>query len=80
MSSSPLIEKSYTFSIGIAQFCWAIQNDRREFVLTKQLLKSGTSIGANIEEATQAESTKDFISKLRLNLSVICPLLSVIFM
>ena len=42
-------------------------NDKREFVISKQLLRSGTSIGANIEEANQAESKSDFIHKLSIS-------------
>ena len=60
---SPLQEKSYKFAVKIANFCLALQKEKREYVMTKQLLKSGTSVGANIEEASQAQSKPDFISK-----------------
>ncbi len=51
----------------IVFFCKKLQ-EQKEFVLSKQLLKSGTSIGANIEEANQAQSKSDFISKLCISL------------
>ena len=60
-----LREKSYTFALGVVAYC-RILYFKREYVLAKQLLKSGTSVGANIEEATQAQSRADFISKLSI--------------
>ena len=63
-----ILDKSYAFAISIVHFCMRIQSERKEYVLTKQLLKSGTSIGANVEEAEQAQSKKDFISKLSIAL------------
>ncbi|MBI1812786.1 four helix bundle protein [Candidatus Peregrinibacteria bacterium] len=65
---SPLLEKSYDFAVRIAIFCREIQTKQKEYVLTKQLLRSGTSIGANIAEATQGQSRNDFISKLSIAL------------
>ena len=61
-------EKSYAFALLIVEFCWKMQKELKEFVLSRQLLKSGTSIGANIEEALQARSKKDFIAKLSISL------------
>jgi len=55
------------FSLEIIKFCRKLIN-RKEFVIGKQLLKSGTSVGANIEEAQQAQSKKDFVSKLSISL------------
>jgi four helix bundle protein len=66
--SNPLLEKSYVFAVQIVQLCRFLQKHEKEFVLSAQLLKSGTSIGANIEEATQAQSKSDFISKLSIAL------------
>jgi four helix bundle protein len=65
-SNNVIQEKSYCFAIRIVKLCRNLQKDKREFVLSKQLLKSGTSIGANIEEAIGAQSTKDFLSKLAI--------------
>jgi len=58
-------EKTYQFSLNIIDL---YQNlcKQQEFVLSKQLLKSGTSIGANVEEATAAQSKKDFIAKMSI--------------
>jgi len=60
--------KSYDFALRIVLFVKNLQKDQKEFVLTKQLLRSGTSIGANIEEALQGQSRKDFIAKLSISL------------
>ena len=64
-----LIElKSFDFAVRIVKLCTYLQNDRKEYVLSKQLLRSGTSIGANIAEAQQAQSRPDFISKMNIAL------------
>jgi four helix bundle protein len=59
-------EKSFAFAIQIVQLCQEIQENKKEFVLTRQLLRSGTSIGANVREALNGESTPDFIHKLSI--------------
>lgn len=64
--NNPLKDKSYAFALEII-LVTKLMNENREFVLAKQLLKSGTSIGANIEEANQAESKADFIHKLSIS-------------
>jgi four helix bundle protein len=61
-----LKEKSYQFALKIIRVYQSLQNDKREFVLSKQLLRSGTAIGALVEEANQAESRADFIHKLSI--------------
>ena len=64
-----LIEtKSFDFAVRIVKLCTSLQTDRKEYVLSKQLLRSGTSIGANITEAQQAQSRPDFISKMSIAL------------
>ena len=60
-------EKSYDFAIVIVRLV-KILMEKKEFVLSKQLLRSGTSIGANIREAVQAQSKADFIHKLSIAL------------
>ncbi|MBU0767168.1 four helix bundle protein [Patescibacteria group bacterium] len=60
-------EKSFNFAEKIVHFCRYLQK-KREYVISRQLLKSGTSIGANIEEAQFAESKKDFIHKMHISL------------
>ncbi|MBQ3192778.1 MAG: four helix bundle protein [Oscillospiraceae bacterium] len=66
MSESPLRDKSKDFAKHIVVLCRDIKSAHRETVMTNQLLRSGTSIGANIHEAQYAQGTKDFISKLEI--------------
>ena len=61
-------EKSFRFAVRIVNLCRYLQTEQKEFVLTKQLLKSGTSIGANVSESQQAQSRPDFVSKLNIAL------------
>ena len=61
-------EKSYLFSIRIVKLCNFLQVTKREHVMTKQLLRAGTSIGANVAESQQAQSRPDFIHKLNIAL------------
>ena len=64
-----LIEiKSFQFATRIVKLYRYLQNNKKEYVLSKQLLRSGTSIGANIVEAEQAQSKADFISKISIAL------------
>lgn len=58
--------KSYAFAVKIIKIYQFLANDKKEFVLSKQLLRSGTSIGANIEEAIGGQSSKDFYAKLTI--------------
>ena len=60
-------EKSFAFAIEIVSI-YKILAERKEFVLSKQLLRSGTSIGANIRESEHAQSKADFIHKLSIAL------------
>lgn len=68
MSDSPLITKSKGFALAIIKLCNTVKKEHRESVLTNQLLRSGTSIGANIREAFFAHSKPDFIAKLQIAL------------
>ena len=61
-------EKSFAFAIRIVNLYKYLNETKKEFVLSKQLLRSGTSIGANIAEAEQAQSTPDFVSKMSVAL------------
>ena len=61
-------EKSFIFALKIVKICRKLVDDKREYVLSKQLLRSGTAIGALIREAEHGESTKDFIHKLSIAL------------
>lgn len=60
-------EKSFVFAVEIV-YLYKILTKKKEFVLSKQLLRSGTSIGANIREAEHAQSKADFIHKLSISL------------
>jgi four helix bundle protein len=65
-------EKSFDFSVRIVNLYKHLTSNKQEYVLSKQLLRAGTSIGANICEAEQAQSTSDFISKLSISLKESC--------
>lgn len=68
MSESILREKAKDFAKSIVFITKNIKDNKREIVLTNQLLRSGTSIGANIHEAQYAQGKADFISKLEIAL------------
>ena len=60
--------KSFKFSVRIVNLYKYILNSKKEYIMSKQLLRAGTSIGANIAEAEQAQSRADFTSKLNIAL------------
>ena len=61
-----LKEKSYLFAIRAVKLYQFLKEEKKEFTLSKQILRSGTSIGANVEEAIGAQSEKDFYMKLNI--------------
>ena len=61
-------EKSFAFAVRIVKRYQHLQNVKHEYVLSKQLIRSGTSIGANISEAQQGQSRADFVSKMSIAL------------
>ena len=61
-----LQQKTYAFAIRIVKACQYIMTEKKEYVLSKQLLRCGTSIGANTEEAIGGQSEKDFYAKLHI--------------
>ena len=64
-----LIEKkSFEFAVRIVKLCQYLQKNKNEYMLSKQIMRSGTSIGANIAEAQRAQSTADFVSKMKIAL------------
>lgn len=65
---SVLLDKSTELALEIIQYYKWLTSKKKEYVLSKQLLRSGTSIGANIREANYAISEADFISKLQIAL------------
>lgn len=58
--------KSYDFAVKSVMLCKEIMNKEKEYVLSKQLLRSATSIGANVEEAIGGQSRRDFFAKLTI--------------
>lgn len=67
MKQNVIKEKSFAFAIEIV-FLYKVLVEKKEFVLSKQILRSGTSIGTNIREAEHAQSKADFIHKLSIAL------------
>ena len=68
MTNQNVQDKSFAFAIRIVNLSKYLQSEKKEFVLSKQVLRSGTSIGANLSEAQQAQSRADFTSKLNIAL------------
>ena len=66
--ASVLLDKSKAFALAIIKVCNTVKNTKHESVLTNQLLRSGTSVGANIREAFYAHGRADFIAKLQIAL------------
>jgi four helix bundle protein len=60
-----IVKKSFDFALRIIDLYKSL-TEQREFIISKQLLRSGTSIGANIQESTAAQSKKDFINKMSI--------------
>lgn len=65
MKNNPIKERSFKFALSIIKLYKKLQG-QNEFIISKQLLRSGTSIGANIEEVTAAQSKKDFLHKMSI--------------
>lgn len=65
ISSNIIVDKSIEFSLSIITFCEELETNKK-LVIARQLLRSGTSIGANIHEAQNAESKMDFIHKMKI--------------
>ena len=66
--TSPLQDKSKAFALEIIKVCNEVKRSKRESVLTNQLIRSGTGVGANIREAMYAHGKADFIAKLQIAL------------
>jgi four helix bundle protein len=67
MKESPLRDKSEKFADRILKLHKYLNSQKKEFIMAKQILRSGTSIGANIAEAGFGASTKDFLNKLQIS-------------
>ncbi len=68
MKENDVKEKSFDFALRIVKLYKYLSEEKKEYVLSKQLLRSGTSVGALIRESEQAESKADFIHKLAISL------------
>lgn len=68
MKSNVVKEKSFAFAIRIVNLYKFLTSEKKEFVLSKQLLRSGTAVGALVREAEQGESKADFVHKLAIAL------------
>lgn len=66
MQQSIIQEKSFGFAIRIVKLYVFLKDEKKEYVLSKQILRSGTAIGAIIEEALGGQSNKDFLSKISM--------------
>lgn len=66
MKESVVHQKSSAFAVRIVRLSQYLCSEKREFVLSKQILRSGTSIGANVEEASGGQSKRDFLSKMSI--------------
>jgi len=65
MASNLIVELTFEFSLEIIRYCEELEKQRK-YVIARQLLKSGTSIGANVSEAQSPESKADFIHKMKI--------------
>ena len=68
MESSPLVVKSKAFAIRIVKLCKYLDEEKRENIIRKQIVRSGTSIGANLAESQYAQSRDDFFTKISVAL------------
>jgi four helix bundle protein len=68
MKNNAILDKSFNFSVRIINLYKFLNYEKREFVLSKQILRCGTAIGAMVREAQHAESNADFIHKLSIDL------------
>jgi len=69
MSTNSIVgDKSFAFSVRIVKLCRYLNDEKKEYVLSKQLLRSGTSIGANVQEALNGQSKRDFLAKMNIAL------------
>lgn len=67
-TNNQIVDRSFQFAVRVIRCYQHLCQTKKEFVLSKQLLKSGTSIGANVREAQDAQSKRDFLSKMGIAL------------
>ena len=63
-----ILNKSKAFAVNVVRLCQSLQSEKHEYILSKQILRSGTSIGANAKEAINGSSNKDFGNKMTIAL------------
>ena len=68
MQNNVIVEKSFDFAVRIVNLCKHLRRNKKEFVLSKQVLRCGTSIGANVAEAQRGQSRADFAAKMNIAL------------
>ena len=68
MRENVIVKKSFAFSVRIVNLNKYLSQEKKEYVISKQIYKSGTSIGANVAEAQKAQSTADFVAKMKIAL------------
>lgn len=68
MKQNIILDMSFAFAVRIVELSNYLANEKKEYVLSRQVLRSGTSIGANVKEAVVAQSRKEFIAKLNISL------------
>jgi|SRR5687767_11477235 len=68
MKENPIREKSFAFALRVVKLAKYLERQRKEFVLSRQVLRSGTAVGALVREAEHAESKADFIHKMSIAL------------
>ncbi|WP_194766386.1 four helix bundle protein [Tamlana sp. I1] len=66
MGNNIILDKTYSFAVLMVKLSQKLVSEKKEYVLSKQILRSGTSVGANTEEAIGGISKKDFIAKLSI--------------
>ncbi len=68
MKENPIRDKSFAFALRVVKLAKYLEHEKKEFVLSRQVLRSGTAIGALVREAEHAESKADFIHKMSIAL------------
>ena len=68
MTDNVIVRKSYAFAVRIVNLQKYLVKQKHEYIMSRQVCKSGTSIGANVAEAQRAQSTADFVAKLKIAL------------
>ena len=68
MNENTIVDKSLDFAVRIVKLCKYLGQEHKEFILSKQLLRAGTSIGANVAEAQRGQSKADFVAKMSIAL------------